>query len=205
MRMVILIVLAGAGLVLVLVLGYRLVTSRDLRSGRDPRIDAAQQANPNLEISFVLNTYHLYRVRDRAADFTGYIQLLDDDERLAGPLEVWPCEANLDRHLPEWVPRFPKATQWVCATAGTNQGERWHASFITTEADMAEAYAFYYKALDNVPYFTNGAASSTGKPMRQGVQSWSNLDTGRKLSIKYFNEGANPPFVTMSFIAGKDG
>jgi hypothetical protein len=205
MRMVILVVLASVGLVLLAVFAYRLVTSRDLRSGVDPRIDAAAKANPNLEIGFVLNSFHLYRVRDRARELTGYIQL-QEDEQLSGPLEVWLCDANLDRHLPEWVPRFPKATQWVCTIAGTDQGERRHASFVTSAAEMAEAYAFYAKALDDAPYFTNGAASATGSPMRQGVQSWSNIDTGRKLSIRYYSEGpADRPFVSLSFIAGKDG
>jgi hypothetical protein len=118
--------------------------------------------------------------------------------------EKSPAGSDGGHATPSPLPARPAAARCAagCVVAGTERDERRHASFTAAGAELDEIYAFYEAAMENAD-FTGAAASRTGSPTWNAMQSWSNIDTGRTLSIKYFSErSASPPLITITFAEG---
>jgi hypothetical protein len=198
------------GLAVAFVPAVRLLNGVDPLTGNDPKTIAASRHNPELEITLMRTSFSAYEVRDHGSAVKGYFQL-QDAEILTGPMQVAPCGAA---GVPRWLPRFPKATDWVCIRAGTNAGERQHVSFIIAEHEIEEAYAFYEAALEKLPntgggssravYPTQSGTPSRSTPLWRGTQFRSDERTGWRVSIQYlFYRPGTVPFVTIAFTDGR--
>lgn len=204
MRTIVKLVAAAVGVAIAFVLTFRFVNGLDLLTGDDPRVIAALRANPSLEITSVPKSYGIYEIVDRAERLKAYIDL-PRDETLAGPLHLARCRGGSRADLPDWIPRFPHAGEWICAVLVTNAGERRHASFLTSQEGLDEAFAFYDQALETMKYSTGGQSLSRFDPW-SGMQFRHDVETGRHVSLRYFYDDVDRrygPFVTIAFVGGR--
>lgn len=182
------------------VLLFRLLNGLDPLTGDDPRVIAAISANPTFTITFIPKSYGVYEIADRSSGLKAHIDL-PRGETLAGPLQLGRCGAESGLTLPDWLPRFPHAKAWACITAMTNEGSRQHASFTTNLQTLEEVFAFYQEALESLPAATAGHTISRA-PLWSAVQFRHDMDSGRRIAIRYFYDTLDrryEPIVTLAF------
>jgi len=186
MRKFVVLVLGAAGIAMVFLAAFRLLNGLDLLTGDDPRTMAAEKANPQLRIAFVPESRSLFEVVDPVRHLKGYIEL-SEGEALSGFLQIGRCP---DTAAAGEIGRYPAGSDRVCILAATDAGDRRHVSFAIRPEAIDEAWAFHEAELAKLPSSSGGSHRESG-PRWRSAQFVSDLDTGRRVSVRYHYD---PPY-----------